>query len=162
MKYSNLILLACTALTAACSDGTGPNADVTRYHLVDLQGRTPPIETTTTGLDGNGNVIETCAETLHSQYLELSKPDRAAMVTDRTRSCNGAPALRQTATQAGSFTEAGDTVHITLAYGGLIGNVTNRYIRLGDRLILRAVVYTEADPDGTSGQTYDVATYQTR
>lgn len=158
MKYTKFVVLF--ALLGACSDGTGPE-DSTRYDLVELAGQPLPIQTTTTSIEF-GTQGPVCQETLHSEYLELTASSSAVRVIDRSKGCDGATPVRTTTRQHGTYTQNADTMVVTIDVGGVVGNLTTRYAIEGDRLIFRAPVYTESDPDGTSGQFYTVAVYRKR
>ena len=148
MKIAAVITLASLGFLAACSDPAEPDPTAA-YELESMFDMRPPIPQGPLALLSERDVL--CADTLYSQVIELTAPATARLLTDLSRRCNdGRPRVRSVGKLIGSYAFAGDS--ITLIFALERGEFfTSRAGLAGDRLTIGVPVYTEHDPNGSSG-----------
>jgi hypothetical protein len=157
---SRLALLALTAATlaiAACDrDAAGPDAPAGRYTLVSMGAASPPFAGNVENPDAPRVV---CADTTFSHVIRLEPNGTGSLSGDQKVYCPGQAPRSIGGSTAATWSGRGDSVWIRMTVvppsGPPISSTWNGALE-GDRLVFRYPIYTESDPNGASGLTYDM------
>jgi hypothetical protein len=126
-----------------CDDTTGPvPADIAGdYDLVEYEGEALPVETGTFTVIDSGSEV-TCTIVLRSGSLHFESNGTYVLSYDRETLCDNGGVSLDGATEAGSFSMAGNTVQ--LSFNAFLGSTMRTLVRDGER-----IHFTEANSNAT-------------
>jgi hypothetical protein len=148
--------LAAAAFSACDSDPVAVLPVEGTYDLQRFGSVTPPIGYLPQERMNAQNQPVMCVDTLYSQAIHLRGDRTLALISNMRRYCAGAASAAVDESLGGTYTALGDSVELhfktntpsgvmSWSWAGVLNN---------GMLTFSVPVYTEMDPDGTSGNTY--------